>query len=142
MNQPLLPALIALAFAALAGGARADAQRPETAVTATPAPVTTMAVAPASTPTGSAVATAGRSHLGPTIVPPTGVTVGTAEAAEPTRDAALILQRARRMQTSRLLMIGGTALAIGGLFIGGDAGAIVSVTGGSAAVFGLYLHYR
>jgi hypothetical protein len=131
-------ALVAIALAAMAGSPRAHAQR------ADGHPVPVLAVDGSTLVAGLAPAIpssdAGRSR-GPVIAGPTIVTRAAAESATP-GDAASIAQAGTRMPTSRVLIIGGTAAALAGILIGGDAGAIVAVTGTVGAVYGLYLHYR
>jgi hypothetical protein len=39
------------------------------------------------------------------------------------------------------MIIGGTAAAVAGLIIGGDAGALIALLGTGTAIYGLYRHY-
>jgi hypothetical protein len=147
MKIPLLPALIALAVCVLAGGARAEAQRPEGVVAIDPATTAARSADPSFALVGADLSMATTSpvvSLGPRLVAPTSVTRGP-DAGAPTLDVVarpLAQSGGIRMPTSRVLMIGGAAAAITGLLVGGDAGAIVAVTGTAAAIYGLYLHYR
>ena len=86
------------------------------------------------------------SDLAAAIRPASGILLrdasDTVESPDP-RDFAAVLRRGRRMQTSRALMIGGTAAAVIGLLVvNGDSGAIIALAGGGVAVYGLYLHYN
>ena len=133
MTNRLRPALVAIALAALAGSARADAQRRADTVIG-------LEVTDSLAATDSRVVATTRLH-GPLVAGPTPVSRTVPASAR--HDAPVAAAQGRpRMPTSRALIIGGTAAALAGIVIGGDAGAIVAVTGTVGAVYGLYLHYR
>ncbi len=146
MKRHLAPSLFALSLCALLGGARAaDAQGVDAIVpTAIDSVVVRVQPEPAVSPT-VVDARAASLDLAPVMRPSFPMIARGVQYpfAVPARDLAAFQGRSWKMPTSRTLMIGGTAVALVGLIaVKGDAGAIMALTGGGVAVYGLYLHYN
>jgi hypothetical protein len=145
MKRHLAHALFSLSLCAVMGGVRTAGAQPVDGIS--PPTVDSMSVV-------IVAPLAPDAPLLPTVIP---VTPGRPTVMAPT---PILLNDARRgaqdlpfatpvamvdwkMPTSRVLMIGGAAVAIVGLAaIGGDTGAIVALSGTAVAVYGLYLHYN
>ena len=145
MKRHLASSLFALSLCGLLGGARAaDAQGVDAIVpVAIDSVVRVQPVAVVSPTVADAGVAAG--DLAP-VMRSSSPTIARAvqyPVAVPTRGVAAVQDRGWKMPASRTLMIGGTALALVGLFaVEGDPGAIMALAGGGVAVYGLYLHYN
>jgi hypothetical protein len=139
MIRNLLPTLIVLGIGALAGGARADAQRPEgpspAAAAAEASPLMASDSMTLRVPTPAL-------HVDPALAASLAIgrsapDVGVAHTASPPMAIDW------RMPSSNALIIGGAATAvIGVLVIKHEVGAAMGIAGTVAALYGLYLRYR
>ncbi len=147
MKRRFAPSLFALSLCALLGSVRtAGAQGAETVVATSLDSVASMRVTAPNAPPIAAGAFGAQFTHGPVIQRASAVRladVAAAPDAARSRDLAVFQGRDWKMPTSRTLMISGVAaVAVGLLAVKGDAGAIIAMTGGGVAVYGLYLHYN
>ena len=146
MKRHLAPSLFALSLCALLGGAGAAHAQDVDAIV--PAAVDSIVPRVASAPAASASDDVRivPGDLAPVVRPAVALIARDVQMPSATtapRDVALLQGRSWKMPTSRTLMIGGTALALVGLMaVQGDTGAIMALSGGGIAVYGLYLHYN
>ena len=146
MKRHFAPSLVALSLCALLGGARAAGAQDVVAIVPTPVDsVVVRAGAETSQQPVVPVAPVLSGPFAPVMRPFAPISSPDVRypAVLPSSDVAVVQGRDWKMPTSRTLMIGGTAVALVGLLaVKGDAGAIMALTGGGVAVYGLYLHYN
>ncbi len=143
MKKHLAPALFSLSLCAVLGGVRTAGAQTFDGI---PAAVADSAIRASIAPAAAREIGASRDPgklAGPTMLAPTPIRLGAANVVAeraPIAPAAVIVDW--KMPTSRALMIGGAATALVGLVaVQGDTGAIIALGGTAVAVYGLYLHY-
>lgn len=146
MKRNLAPALFMLSLCAVLGGAReAGAQKVDATLPAIADSTLAAIEVLAPEPSPVTVVTQPPLRGGPVIAEPSPILLRDAHPIPEmlAGSAALPVAADWRMPASRTLIIGGTAAAIIGLAaVGGDAGAVIALSGTAVALYGLYLHYN